>query len=174
MRRAVFLDRDGVLNDVEVRGGKPYPPPDRASVRILPGVARSLRDLRAAGWLTIVVTNQPDVATGLQTREGLEAIHEYLCSALAIDAIKSCLHVDQHACDCRKPRPGMLLSAAREQNVDLGRSWMVGDRWRDVEAGHAAGCQTIWIDRGYTERTPSCPAFTTTSLPEARDIILAR
>jgi D-glycero-D-manno-heptose 1,7-bisphosphate phosphatase len=108
--------------------------------------------LKAAGFRTIVVTNQPDVGAGRQTRHAVECIHRYLREQLALDDIRVCYHVDGDACACRKPKPGMLLGAAAEWCVDLSRSFMVGDRWRDIDAGRAAGCRTVLVGRGYEER----------------------
>jgi D-glycero-D-manno-heptose 1,7-bisphosphate phosphatase len=148
-RRAVFLDRDGVLNASVVRGGKPYPPDSLAELEILPGVKEALEQLRAAGYLNVVVTNQPDVATGKQRREVVEEIHSFMKKNLAIDAIKACFHADVDGCNCRKPKPGMLLEAAAELGIDLAASYLVGDRWRDVGAAHAAGCKALFVDYQY-------------------------
>jgi D-glycero-D-manno-heptose 1,7-bisphosphate phosphatase len=172
VKRAVFLDRDGVLNRAYVRDGKPYPPDTLEQLEILPGVAQALRALRAAGFLNVVVTNQPDVATGKQRIEVVEAMHAYLTEALQLDAIKACYHVDAEGCACRKPRPGMLLEAARELGIDLGHSFMIGDRWRDVGAGQAAGCTCYFVDAGYVERSPGPPYVAVKSLPEAAALIL--
>jgi D-glycero-D-manno-heptose 1,7-bisphosphate phosphatase len=171
-RRAVFLDRDGVVNAAVVRDGKPYPPDDLASLRVLPGVAQALTDLHAAGFVLVVVTNQPDVARGKQTRETIDEMHAKLHSELPLDAIYVCCHTDEDHCACRKPAPGMLLDAARDLDLDLRRSFMVGDRWRDTEAGIAAGCRTIFIDYEYAERQPSSFDKRVTSLAEAAAWIL--
>jgi len=168
----VFLDRDGVVNRAVVRDGKPYAPATLDALEILPGVAEALGQLRAAGFLNVVVTNQPDVAAGRQRREVVEAMHERLRAALAIDAIKVCYHVDSDGCACRKPKPGMLLDAAREFGIDLGASFMVGDRWRDVAAAHAAGCRSYFLDLGYSEKSPEKPYVAVQSLPEAVLLIL--
>ena len=170
-RRAVFLDRDGVINHAVVRGGKPYPPDSLESLQILPGVGEALSRLREAGFLNVIVTNQPDVATGKQRREVVEAMHTFLEKNLSIDLIKVCLHADADNCACRKPKPGMLLEAARELNIDLARSFMVGDRWRDVAAGQAAGCQALFIDCGYSEKRPDKPYLAVKSLSEAAAVI---
>jgi D-glycero-D-manno-heptose 1,7-bisphosphate phosphatase len=172
VKRAVFLDRDGVINQSVVRDGKPYPPGSLHEMTILPGVDHALRSLRAAGLLNIVVTNQPDVATGAQRREVVEAMHARLRESLAIDDIRVCYHAQADHCACRKPKPGMLLEAARDHAVDLSASFMVGDRWRDVEAGQAAGCTTFFIDYGYAERRPETQDFVVHSLAEASSIIL--
>jgi len=171
-RRAVFLDRDGVINRALVRDGKPYHPATLEEFEILPGVAEALRALDEAGFLLIVATNQPDVARGLQRREVVEAMHRRLREELPLDDIKVCYEVDGPSCTCYKPKPGMLLEASREHCVNLGRSYMVGDRWRDVGAGKRAGCFTIFIDRGYAEPLTETPDATCADLSEAATIIL--
>ena len=170
---AVFLDRDGVLNRAVVRDGKPYPPATLADFELLPGVADAVRTLAQAGYRIIVATNQPDVATGAQRREIVEAMHHALRRALPIDDVRVCWHADSDDCDCRKPKPGLLTAAARDWDIDLARSVMVGDRWRDVDAGRAAGCRTIFVDHGYAERRPERPDAVVGSLPEAVSLILA-
>ena len=147
--RAVFLDRDGVLNRAFVVDGVPHPPASLDQLEILPGVAESLARLRGAGLRLIVVTNQPDVARGRQTIEGVNRLNAALHRQLHFDDVYVCPHDDRDGCDCRKPRPGMLLSAAEVHGIDLGSSVMVGDRDRDIEAGRAAGCRTVFIDHGY-------------------------
>ena len=171
-RRAVFLDRDGVLNRAFVRDGKPYPPGSLAEVEILSGVTEALEALRAAGFANVIVTNQPDVASGKQRREVVEAINRYLFDRLAIDTVKVCYHADADNCACRKPKPGMLFEAAEEMGINLSGSYLVGDRWRDVEAGHAVGCRVLFVDYGYRERKPEKPYLSVKSLPEAVRIIL--
>jgi D-glycero-D-manno-heptose 1,7-bisphosphate phosphatase len=128
--------------------------------------------LRKAGFLNIVVTNQPDIATGKQKAEVIEVMHQRLRNELALDEIKVCRHSDTDLCDCRKPKPGMLLQAAREFDIDLKRSFMVGDRWRDVAAGQAAGCMSFFIDYGYREPRPTPPYVEVKSLAEAGARIL--
>jgi D-glycero-D-manno-heptose 1,7-bisphosphate phosphatase len=172
MKRAIFLDRDGVLNRSAVREGRPYAPTSLEEFELLPGVTEAVRSLRNAGFLLIVVTNQPDVATGVLRRHVLDQIHQALRFLLPIDDIKVCCHVDKDGCPCRKPRPGLLLEAAREWSIDLNHSFMVGDRWRDVSAGKAAGCKTIFVDCGYAEKQIDSPDFIVTSLPDAVKIIL--
>lgn len=173
MTAAVFLDRDGVLNRAIVRDGKPYPPGTADEFQIAPDAAEALRALKDAGYKLLVATNQPDVAKGRTTREEVEAIHRLLQAQLPLDEIFVCYHADGDACACRKPKPGMLLDAARKHGVDLGQSFMVGDRWRDVEAGQNAGCRTVLIDWGYDERRPARPADATVhSLAEAAEWIL--
>jgi len=154
MSRAVFLDRDGVLTRARVRDGKPYAPVTLAEMEIAPDAGTALARLKAAGFLLIVVTNQPDVARGLARREDVEAMHSALRAALPLDGCFVCYHDDADGCACRKPLPGLLFQAAEEQGIDLAASFLVGDRWRDIDAGAAAGCRTILIDRGYLERPP--------------------
>lgn len=171
---AVFLDRDGVINRALEHGKKPYPPSSLAEFEILPGVAEACAKLKAAGFLLVVATNQPDVGRGTMRQAAVEAIHAFMCSRLPIDRVEVCYHPGQGQshCDCRKPRPGMLLRAARDLDIDLRRSWMIGDRWRDIDCGHAAGCGTIFIDRGYAEELRQMPDFRVPGLPEAAEIIL--
>jgi D-glycero-D-manno-heptose 1,7-bisphosphate phosphatase len=173
VRRAVFLDRDGVLNAPVIRKGKPYPPDSLVALKILPGVAEALSKLRAAGYLNIVVTNQPDVATGKQRSEVVEAMHDRLRRELPLDAVKVCFHIDEQKCDCRKPKPGMLLQAAREYGIDLPRSFLVGDRWRDIEAAQAVACSPFFVDYGYGEKRPEKPYVPVKSLSEAVALILS-
>jgi D-glycero-D-manno-heptose 1,7-bisphosphate phosphatase len=173
-QRAVFLDRDGVIIRALVRHGKPYPPATLEESEILPGVGAALGRLAAAGFLLIVVTNQPDVARGTQSREAVDTIHDWLRSRLPLDEIRVCCHDDGDRCECRKPAPGLLLAAAAAHGIDLASSVMVGDRWRDIAACRGAGCATVFIDYGYDERRPDGPDRIVSSLEEAADWILAR
>lgn len=151
MNRAVFLDRDGVINRAFLRDGKPHPPTHLSELEILPDVPEALNRLKVLGFRLLVITNQPDVARGTQSRQEVEAMNQLLQEKLPLDEIRVCYHDDHNHCACRKPEPGMLLEAARDLNLDLASSFMVGDRWRDMEAGKRAGCITIFIDRGYSE-----------------------
>jgi D-sedoheptulose 7-phosphate isomerase len=172
-RRAVFLDRDGVINRAFVRDGKPFPPPTPQELEILPGVPEALRELKANGFKLLLVTNQPDVGRGKLSLQTLDAMHEDLRAHLPLDDILVCCHTDQDKCDCRKPMPGMIIEAARKHNIDLAASFMVGDRWRDIDAGYNAGCKTILIDYGYSERPPDHePDLRVGSLREAADWII--
>jgi D-glycero-D-manno-heptose 1,7-bisphosphate phosphatase len=172
-RRAVFLDRDGVLNRALVRDGRPYPPLTLDMFEILPGVPEVVRRLHDAGFLLIGATNQPDVARGTQSRDVVEAMNTRLLDAMPITAILVC-YEDGDNCPRRKPNPGLLLEAAEMYGVDLSQSFMVGDRWRDVEAGRRAGCRTVFLDLGYAERRPNPAAdYTTFNLQDAADWILS-
>lgn len=173
-KRAIFLDRDGVINQVKVIDGKPYPPLSIDEFIIFPGVAEACHKLKEAGFLLVVATNQPDVGRGTLKREVVEEIHAHMSRALPVDRVEVCYHPGRgdSKCDCRKPQPGMLHRAARELNIDLRRSWMVGDRWRDIDCGHAAGCRTVFIDHGYDELLKQQPDFRARNLLEAAEIIL--
>ncbi len=175
LRSAVFLDRDGVLNEAVVRNGKPHPPAAAADMRIPAGTAQALARLKERDFLLLVVTNQPDVARGTQQRQAVEEMGRRLQAELPLDDVLTCYHDDQDDCDCRKPRPGLMTRAAQRYGIDLSHSYLIGDRWRDVDAGANAGCKTVWIDRGYAEQAPaSVPDARVGSLPEAVDWILAR
>jgi len=172
-RPAVFLDRDGVINRAMVREGKPYPPATLEELQILPDAAAALADLKQRGFLLLVVTNQPDVARGQQRREMVEQINRALASALPLDEVLVCYHSDHDACQCRKPQPGLFVQAAVDWEIDLARSFVIGDRWRDIDAGYNAGCMTVLIDYAYEERAPAHqPDVRVKSLREAVDWIL--
>jgi D-glycero-D-manno-heptose 1,7-bisphosphate phosphatase len=167
-RPAVFLDRDGVLNESYIGAdGVPRPPAGLEEFAIMEGVAEACRRLGALGFLRIVVTNQPDVARGRQRREIVEAIHQRLRERVSVDDIRICYHDDDNLCDCRKPKPGLLVSAANDWGIDLAASFMVGDRWRDIEAGQRAGCATILIDRYEDPSLTLEPTVRVESLPSA-------
>jgi D-glycero-D-manno-heptose 1,7-bisphosphate phosphatase len=152
LRSAVFLDRDGVLNEPVMRDGRPHPPASLADLVVTPQTEVACQALSSAGLLLIVVTNQPDLARGHANSQEVEAINDELRRRLALDDVFVCPHDDRDGCACRKPRPGLLLEAASRWRVDLGRSVMVGDRWRDIEAGRRARCATVLVHRHYAER----------------------
>jgi D-glycero-D-manno-heptose 1,7-bisphosphate phosphatase len=172
VKRAVFLDRDGVLVREIVRDGDAFAPTRVEDFALVEEAAEQVDRLRAAGLLCIVFTNQPEVARGLLAPEVLEQMHQALRSSVAVDDIVVCPHVDADGCDCRKPSPGMLRQAAEQWEVDLERSFVVGDRWRDIDAGRAAGCYTVLLERAYSKCTTADACVST--LPEAVDLILAR
>lgn len=158
MRRAVFLDRDGVLLD---HNGS-----------VFPGVRVALDRLKDAGFLLVVVTNQPDIAAGTMDKNVLHRVHVNLSAILPLDDIKICPHDDAAKCACRKPNPGMLLSAAKEHDIDISRSYIIGDRWRDISAGTNAGCQTVLVGTGYGEPFPTKPQHRVADLDAAATLIL--
>ena len=175
-RRAVFLDRDGVLNKPIVREGRPYPPAEAKDFELYEDVAAGCARLEAAGYLLVVVTNQPDVARGTQTRAAVEAMHRSMLEVLPqIVRVEVCWHAGADLgdpCDCRKPAPGMVLRAAKALDIDLAQSFLIGDRWRDVDCGHAAGCRTLFIDRNYSEALRQPPDWTVQSFGQAVEVIL--
>ena len=142
----------------------------------MPGVTEACCALKDAGFLLVVATNQPDVGRGTIDRSVIETIHTRMSSLLPLDRVEVCYHPGQgqSECDCRKPAPGMLRRAAEALDIDLRASWMVGDRWRDIDCGHAAGCRTIFIDYGYDEALRQQPDFRANSLREASEIVLSR
>jgi len=175
-RKAVFLDRDGVLNKAIVRNGRPHPPASLAELQIEPEAKETLMALRGRGFLLVGVSNQPDVARGTQRRETVESINAALLAALPLDDLFVCYHDDPDGCDCRKPRAGLVLAAAAKYGIDPVSSFLIGDRWRDVAAGHAAGCTTVLIDHGYDDggELERPPDRTVHSLSEAGSWILSR
>ena len=151
MRKAVFLDRDGVLNKSIVRNAKPGSPSSLSELEFIDTSRQACRILGDAGYLLIGVTNQPDIARGKISRQTIEQFNTMVKAEMSLDDLRLCPHDDDDGCSCRKPKPGMLVEAARSFDIDLSTSIMVGDRWKDIEAGQAAGCRTVFIDYGYDE-----------------------
>lgn len=173
MRSAVFLDRDGVLNEVTTdEEGVPRPPANVGAVRLCPDAAEACRRLREAGYLLVMVTNQPDVARGTQERATVEEINAVLQERLGLDDVMCCYHDDADSCPCRKPKPGLLREAAERWQIDLRASVLVGDRWKDIVAGTEAGCRTALLQRPYSAAERAKPSFVSSSLGEATDWIL--
>jgi D-glycero-D-manno-heptose 1,7-bisphosphate phosphatase len=176
IERAVFLDRDGVINRPIIRDGLPFPPRSLDDFEILPDVRDACRALKNIGFLLVIVTNQPEVSRGSLSRSVVDDIHRTLKQHLPIDRIEVCFHAGARygdGCECRKPRPGMLFRAARELSIDLAKSFVIGDRWRDVTCGRRAGCKTIFIDWGYKESLAERPDYTVSGLGEAVHFISA-
>jgi D-glycero-D-manno-heptose 1,7-bisphosphate phosphatase len=174
VRRAVFLDRDGVISRSYVRNGRPYAPLRLEDFRLLPGAAAAVKSLRMGGFVVVVVTNQPDIGNGLVDATVVEAMHARLRARVRVDDIRMCPHRQDEGCACRKPQPGMLLEAAARWNIDLARSYMVGDRDGDIVAGKAAGCYTFLVDRRYSEQLSTAPDRRVRSLAGAVRLILAQ
>ncbi len=170
--KAVFLDRDGVLNDVVLRDGRPHPPESIAELKIIQSSVLACKMLTDAGLVLVGVTNQPDVARGQTTREQVEAINEVVCEEMNLREMRVCFHDDNDNCHCRKPKPGLLIEAARDFDIDLANSIMVGDRWKDVEAGVSAKCRTVFINRNYAEKRPGAVDHTAPDLLSAVPWIL--
>jgi D-glycero-D-manno-heptose 1,7-bisphosphate phosphatase len=175
-RRAVFLDRDGVLNRAAVRDGHPYPPDRLENFELYDDVFAGCAQLKAANFLLVVITNQPDVGRGKQRRETVEAMHLRLRSAIPfLDRIEVCYHAGERygePCECRKPQPGLILRSAADLNIDLADSYVIGDRWRDVDCAHAAGCRAVFIQRDYEENLRELPDFTVASFNDAVNALL--
>ena len=167
MERAVFLDRDGVLNNTKILNGLPHPPHILSELQILPGVELGISILKRLGFKTIVITNQPDISRGITSIEKVTKLNDFLNSKLLLDDIYFCPHDDDDKCGCRKPKPGLIFKAATEHNINLDSSYFIGDRWRDVAAGQAAGCRCLFIDYKYPEKAPSPPFTRVLSLLEA-------
>lgn len=172
--RAVFLDRDGVINAVRLQGGRPHPPQALEEFCLLPGVVEACNLLRDAGFLLVVATNQPDVGRGAQDRAVVESMHKVMCEKLPINRIEVCYDGGEQFSEYRKPEPGMLLRAASELRIELSQSYMVGDRWRDIDCGYAAGCTTIFIDYGYNEPLRRHPDFVVPDLLTAATMIVSK
>jgi len=173
MRRAVFVDRDGVLNTAVVRNGRPHPPASAADLKLLPGVRERVAELKGLGFLVVCVTNQPDVARGTSTRAAVDQINERVRAEMQLDDMLVCYHDDRDGCGCRKPRPGLLLEAATRLGIDLARSFMIGDRWKDMACGAAAGCSTVFVDYGYAEPYQGpAPSHVSATAAEAFDYVL--
>ncbi|HZL36100.1 MAG TPA: HAD family hydrolase [Tepidisphaeraceae bacterium] len=172
MRRAIFLDRDGVLIRTFVRDGVPHPPQSIHEVEVLPAVAQALVILKAHGFALLVVTNQPDVARGTQTRRAVEQVNDYLRQQLPLDGIFVCFHDTADCCACRKPAPGLLLRATKEHDIDLSASFMVGDRASDIVAGAAAGCRTFLIEQAYSRAEQVKPTYKAADLREVAEAVL--
>ncbi len=169
MNKAIFLDRDGVINKARIENGFAYSPRKFKDFEIINGVKEAIINFKNKDYLVIVVTNQPEVSRELLKAEELEKMHSYIKNELDIDDIMVCYHDDRHNCNCRKPKPGMLLEAAKKWDVNFGRSFLVGDRWRDIEAGKAADCKTILIKNG---ASGDCkPDYIVTSLLEATNLV---
>ena len=173
--RAVFLDRDGVLNECRVLEGRPYPPEDADALCLARDALASLTRLKAAGFVLVCVTNQPDAARGTRTLQNIQDMNDKVRGALPLDALYVCFHDRGDNCECRKPKPGMLLRGAAEFNLDLVQSFMIGDRASDIGAGKTAGCRTIFLSRNDAEPPPSPPAdYSCNTLTEAVNWILAQ
>lgn len=171
-RRAVFLDRDGVINRVVFRCGRPASPRNIRELVIEPGVSDALELLACSGFRIFVATNQPDLARGLLPPEEHAAMLAQLYGELPmLERIMVCPHDDRHHCGCRKPGPGMLLTLSRQEGLELASCWMVGDSARDVDAARLAGCRSILLERFYNAGVRA--DYRSETLLEAVGIILS-
>lgn len=173
MRPAVFLDRDGVLNELVVRNGCKVSPRGFEDFQLLPGVSQAVELLKQAGFLAVVVTNQPDVARGFLDPGNLDLMHKQLREAVCLDAIYVCCHDDADECDCRKPKPGLILRAVKEWQIDLSSSFLTGDSWRDIEAARAVACRTVLVKSANQQYAGPKPDFMASDLADAVEVILS-
>jgi D-glycero-D-manno-heptose 1,7-bisphosphate phosphatase len=171
---AVFLDRDGVLNEPLSRDNRPLAPSSLDEFVLVPGVVEACDALRRAGFLLIVVTNQPEIARGTLDPQVVTAMNDVLLDRPGVDEVMVCPHDSADGCECRKPKPGMVMTAAARHGVDISSSFLIGDRWRDVECAHNAGCRAIFLDRGWDEPEPEGEFTRVASLAEAVAHITSR
>ena len=171
MKKAVFLDRDGVINKAIIKDGKPLSPNSLSELEILPGVRQSIVKLKKLNFVCLVVTNQPNVSRKKIDKNSVIQMNNFLKNEIALDDIFVCYHDDSDNCNCRKPKPGLLLQAEKKWNVDFKKSFMIGDRWRDIQAGEKVGCKTIYLDYNYKDIKPKNPDFITHKLLNAVYII---
>jgi D-glycero-D-manno-heptose 1,7-bisphosphate phosphatase len=172
MKKAVFLDRDGVINKLILRGGKAQAPYNLEEFELFPGVVEAFKIIRDSGFLTVIVTNQPDVARGWVAKENVELVNNKIREVLPVDDLRVCYHTNENKCGCRKPMPGMLFEAALELSIDLKKSFMIGDRFSDISAGHTAGCKTVLIGNGDEQLLHPDPDYKAEFLLEAIQLIL--
>lgn len=170
--KAAFLDRDGVINRSQLVDGVPKPPKSLSEVEILDGVIESIQLLKSGGFIPVVITNQPDVARGKAQVDDINTINSYISSVVKIDHFYTCFHDDSDMCGCRKPAPGLIYKAVEELQIDLSDSILIGDRWRDIQAGQTAGCKSYFIDYSYPEKQPKHPFIKVESLYHAVQIAL--
>ena len=171
MKKAVFLDRDGVINKAIVKNGIPAAPSLLGELKILPGVKESILKLKKLNFVCIIVTNQPDVSRGKINKNTVIKMNNFLKKKIKLDDIFVCYHDDKDNCNCRKPKPGLLLQASKKWDVDFKKSFIIGDRWRDIQAGEKVGCKTIYLDYNYKDIKPKNPDFITHKLLNAVYII---
>jgi D-glycero-D-manno-heptose 1,7-bisphosphate phosphatase len=167
MKRAAFLDRDGVINRSILINGHPKPPKTTKEVEIIEGVPEAIAILKSNDIVPVIITNQPDVARGITSQGQIKEINSYIGAMANIDYFYTCFHDDLDLCICRKPKPGLIYQSANELNLDIANSFVVGDRWRDISAGQEAGCQTFFINYLYPEKQPEMPFTAVSSLLEA-------
>ena len=171
MKKSVFLDRDGVINKAYIKDGLPQSPNSLNELKILPGVRESIIKLKKLNFICLMVTNQPNVSRKKIEKNSVIQMNNFLKNEIALDDIFVCYHDDSDNCNCRKPKPGLLLQAGKKWDVDFKKSFMIGDRWRDIQAGEKVGCKTIFLDYKYNEKKPKKPDFVSDSLLNAAHII---
>lgn len=170
MKKAIFLDRDGIINRAEIHERKPYPPLRIGDVFLIDGIKDLIKKWHEKGYLVVVVTNQPDVGNHSVSQNKVDKINNYLKSQVNFDDIFVCYHGQREECNCRKPKIGLFLQAKEKHNIDLEKSYMIGDRWKDIVAGKNAGCTTIFIDYNYNEIKPQNPDYTFKQVKDVEEI----
>ena len=171
MKKAIFLDRDGIINHVKIINGKPHPPSNLSEFLIMPNIQEFLELTHKNNYLNIIITNQPDVSRGKISASAVEEINTHIKKKLKVDDIYTCFHDDKDFCECRKPKPGNIIKASMNYQIDLSNSYMIGDRWRDIESGQKAGCKTIYVDYNYDEAKPTTYDFKVNSVKELKRIV---
>ena len=172
MKKAIFLDRDGVLSKTSLVNGKSFAPRNLRDFKLYSDSTQSVKKLKSIGFMVFVVTNQPDVGKKLISRSTLEQMHNKLKKKTHVDGIYVCVHRQDENCYCRKPNPGMILDAAKKHHIDWKKSFVVGDRASDIEAGQKANCRTIFLKKKYYENAPTKQEATFLNLREATNYIL--
>jgi D-glycero-D-manno-heptose 1,7-bisphosphate phosphatase len=169
--KCVFWDRDGVINYPVIINNVSHPPDCVEHLRLVFGIRQLMDKICKMGFLNIVFTNQPDWKRKLQTKEDIEKINNAIIEYLPLDDLFTCFHDNYDNCECRKPKPGMLLEAQKKYSIDFSHSWVVGDMPTDIEAGKAVGCKTILVDNGFKFSKPCSPDYIVKSIEEIEDII---
>jgi D-glycero-D-manno-heptose 1,7-bisphosphate phosphatase len=170
--KAVFFDRDGVLNFSEIKNRKPYPPKNADNLIIVENAKELLNELKNQKFLLICITNQPDFSRGTRTLQNIQQSNDKVSKTLNLDDLFCCLHDNKDNCSCRKPKPGMIFEAEKKWNIDLTKSFLIGDRKSDIEAGISANLKTIFIDYDYDEEKPNKYDFKCSNLQQAVSFIL--
>ena len=166
-RKAIFLDRDGTLNKVYIENGLPISPSSLNKFKIIKGVKKSINRLKKLNFLCILITNQPDVFRGKISKKTVVKMNSYIKKKIKLDDMFVCYHDNEHNCSCRKPKPGLLVKASKKWKIDLNKSFMIGDRWKDILAGKKVGCKTIFINNNYKNDKKVKADFTFKSLLKA-------
>jgi len=174
LSKAVFLDRDGVINKPIIIDGKSYAPRLLKDFKIFPKVKSDVKKLKDKGFKVLVITNQPDIGNKLLKKSTLKEMHSILKAKVPLDKIYFCPHTRNDRCKCRKPKPGMIIKASNELKIDLKESYVVGDRKIDIDAGIKAGCKTIFVNNNYYEKKPTKQKKNVKSLHDAVKYILKK
>ena len=170
--KAIFFDRDGVLNAIKRINNKPFPPDNVDELELFPDVRDKLKFLKKLGFYLFLVTNQPDYKRGKQLKKNIVKINSLVKSFYQLDDTFTCWHAYDGQCECRKPKPGMIINASLKYKIYTSKSFMIGDRWKDIEAGNKAGCRSIFLDYNYDEKKPDKYDYSTNSIQDSIDWII--